>query len=179
MATEATVVLQPNLCFQSLRCFCWALKGCGGEGGIRTPDRLAPMSDFESGAFNRALPPLRAVNHFITDTYIARVDLKFDSISTSSVRLWDPRLVLGRRLMLRCKVVGARCLLDGSMTEISAIVRRSTSVTTVYWQGYAYCNGMWGESCLHIQPATHPVRGKALYCSMYKSCCLSGAGCWC
>jgi hypothetical protein len=31
----------------------------GGEGGIRTPDRLAPMSDFESGAFNRALPPLR------------------------------------------------------------------------------------------------------------------------
>src|SRR5437868_3198690 len=32
----------------------------GGEGGIRTPDRLTPMSDFESGAFNRALPPLRA-----------------------------------------------------------------------------------------------------------------------
>jgi hypothetical protein len=31
----------------------------GGEGGIRTPDRLTPMSDFESGAFNRALPPLR------------------------------------------------------------------------------------------------------------------------
>ncbi len=35
------------------------LGGYGGEGGIRTPDRLAPMSDFESGAFNRALPPLR------------------------------------------------------------------------------------------------------------------------
>ena len=35
------------------------LKKYGGEGGIRTPDRLAPMSDFESGAFNRALPPLR------------------------------------------------------------------------------------------------------------------------
>ena len=31
----------------------------GGEGGIRTPDGLATMSDFESGAFNRALPPLR------------------------------------------------------------------------------------------------------------------------
>jgi hypothetical protein len=31
----------------------------GGEGGIRTPDSLATMSDFESGAFNRALPPLR------------------------------------------------------------------------------------------------------------------------
>ena len=35
------------------------LKGLGGEGGIRTPDSLATMSDFESGAFNRALPPLR------------------------------------------------------------------------------------------------------------------------
>src|SRR4051812_42891391 len=34
--------------------------GNGGEGGIRTPDSLATMSDFESGAFNRALPPLRA-----------------------------------------------------------------------------------------------------------------------
>ena len=33
----------------------------GGEGGIRTPDSLATMSDFESGAFNRALPPLRSV----------------------------------------------------------------------------------------------------------------------
>ena len=31
----------------------------GGEGGIRTPDRVTPMPDFESGAFNRALPPLR------------------------------------------------------------------------------------------------------------------------
>lgn len=31
----------------------------GGEGGIRTPDSLTTMSDFESGAFNRALPPLR------------------------------------------------------------------------------------------------------------------------
>src|ERR1035437_4609949 len=31
----------------------------GGEGGIRTPGSLATTSDFESGAFNRALPPLR------------------------------------------------------------------------------------------------------------------------
>ena len=37
----------------------WILKIDGGEGGIRTPDSLATMSDFESGAFNRALPPLR------------------------------------------------------------------------------------------------------------------------
>jgi hypothetical protein len=33
----------------------------GGEGGIRTPDSLTTMPDFESGAFNRALPPLRFV----------------------------------------------------------------------------------------------------------------------
>jgi hypothetical protein len=38
------------------------LKGLGGEGGIRTPDSLATMSDFESGAFNRALPPLRVLS---------------------------------------------------------------------------------------------------------------------
>ena len=31
----------------------------GGEGGIRTPDTLTSMPDFESGAFNRALPALR------------------------------------------------------------------------------------------------------------------------
>ena len=35
----------------------------GGEGGIRTPDSLTTMPDFESGAFNRALPPLRFVNN--------------------------------------------------------------------------------------------------------------------
>ncbi len=34
----------------------------GGEGGIRTPDTRKGMPDFESGAFNRALPPLRSVN---------------------------------------------------------------------------------------------------------------------
>ena len=36
----------------------------GGEGGIRTPDSLTTMPDFESGAFNRALPPLRGQRHF-------------------------------------------------------------------------------------------------------------------
>ena len=45
------------------------LKVDGGEGGIRTPDSLATMSDFESGAFNRALPPLRDFNHTNTNTY--------------------------------------------------------------------------------------------------------------
>ena len=38
----------------------------GGEGGIRTPDSLATMSDFESGAFNRALPPLRFVTYLFS-----------------------------------------------------------------------------------------------------------------
>jgi hypothetical protein len=33
-------------------------KEYGGEGGIRTPDTRKGMPDFESGAFNRALPPL-------------------------------------------------------------------------------------------------------------------------
>jgi hypothetical protein len=42
------------------------LKDYGGEGGIRTPDRLTPMSDFESGAFNRALPPLRIVSLYLS-----------------------------------------------------------------------------------------------------------------
>ena len=41
-------------------CICLIQNGLiGGEGEIRTPDSLATMSDFESGAFNRALPPLR------------------------------------------------------------------------------------------------------------------------
>ncbi len=38
----------------------------GGEGGIRTPGTIAGTSDFESGALNRALPPLRfyCFHHF-------------------------------------------------------------------------------------------------------------------
>ena len=39
------------------------LRISGGEGGIRTPGTLASTSDFESGAFNRALPPLRDITH--------------------------------------------------------------------------------------------------------------------
>ena len=43
-----------------LVCISFNLRGFyGGEGGIRTPDSLSTMPDFESGAFNRALPPLR------------------------------------------------------------------------------------------------------------------------
>src|SRR5579859_6690889 len=32
----------------------WTIEGAGGEGGIRTPDRLAPMPHFECGAFNHS-----------------------------------------------------------------------------------------------------------------------------
>ncbi len=39
----------------------------GGEGGIRTPDTRKGMPDFESGAFNRALPPLRFVYNTLRD----------------------------------------------------------------------------------------------------------------
>ena len=35
------------------------LRPHGGEGGIRTPDTREGMHDFESCAFNQALPPLR------------------------------------------------------------------------------------------------------------------------
>ena len=38
-----------------------SLENNGGEGGIRTPGTRKGTSDFESGAFNRALPPLRLV----------------------------------------------------------------------------------------------------------------------
>ena len=36
----------------------------GGEGGIRTPDTLAGMHDFESCAFNQALPSLHASGEY-------------------------------------------------------------------------------------------------------------------
>jgi hypothetical protein len=47
----------------------------GGEGGIRTPDSLTTMPDFESGAFNRALPPLRIVYNYLEDALFRRLSL--------------------------------------------------------------------------------------------------------
>jgi hypothetical protein len=44
------------------------IEDTGGEGEIRTPDSLSTMPDFESGAFNRALPPLRFVYNDLLDT---------------------------------------------------------------------------------------------------------------
>ena len=48
-----------SLPLNDLREFIFQFPMDGGEGGIRTPDSLTTMPDFESGAFNRALPPLR------------------------------------------------------------------------------------------------------------------------
>ena len=64
--SEAHGNLMTQVCAGRFRSACWvACLYCeevnGGEGGIRTPDTLTSMPDFESGAFNRALPPLRRV----------------------------------------------------------------------------------------------------------------------
>jgi hypothetical protein len=39
---------------QGVRCFLEVFEWGGGEGGIRTPDRLAPMPHFECGAFDHS-----------------------------------------------------------------------------------------------------------------------------
>jgi hypothetical protein len=44
---------RPSGIFKKGRCFGLFSRG-GGEGGIRTPDRLAPMPHFECGAFNHS-----------------------------------------------------------------------------------------------------------------------------
>ena len=43
----------------------------GGEGGIRTPGRFDPTSDFKSGALNQALPPLRIEEQNNNDVSVA------------------------------------------------------------------------------------------------------------
>src|SRR5260370_31867686 len=56
--------------FRSFSVVLWGRsESTGGAGGLRTPDRLTPMSDFESGAFNRALAPLRIVSHSLQMAY--------------------------------------------------------------------------------------------------------------
>src|SRR5271165_6976591 len=61
----------------------------GGEGGIRTPDSLATMSDFESGAFNRALPPLRLLSRCESDD-CKRVS-RFLHHTRNLLSLWGPK----------------------------------------------------------------------------------------
>ena len=51
-----------------------AVWNAGGEGEIRTPDSLSTMPDFESGAFNRALPPLRW-GELLRCCFVARVSM--------------------------------------------------------------------------------------------------------
>ena len=76
------------------------IRNSGGEGGIRTPDTLTSMPDFESGAFNRALPPLRFVlpvtsapaDHFAPAFCILRVA----AATTDQVRCVSSRMIYAR-----------------------------------------------------------------------------------
>ena len=51
---------RPSRCHQRLERLIGATDCNGGEGGIRTPDGLAPMPHFECGAFNRSATSPRA-----------------------------------------------------------------------------------------------------------------------
>jgi hypothetical protein len=84
----------------------------GGEGGIRTPDSLATMPDFESGAFNRALPPLRRK----TVPFLAhcgarrpaltlRDGLRFRSAALPGLAVLEPRF----RQSSQCKFTLSQC----------------------------------------------------------------------
>ncbi len=60
----------------------------GGEGGIRTPGRDEPTSDFKSGALNRALPPLRSGANINGLFWACKGDsLIFSSIAKTLVNL--------------------------------------------------------------------------------------------
>jgi hypothetical protein len=97
------------------------LKVYGGEGGIRTPDRVTPMPDFESGAFNRALPPLRFIYY-----------------DTSRGKRWGPAAGDPWR---EAAATAMRCLISRSGTTTSskttAAMRLrilSLTVSTPRWQ---------------------------------------------
>lgn len=49
-STDEPVALEGPLFYRGFR----TSRSDGGEGGIRTPDRLAPMPHFECGAFNHS-----------------------------------------------------------------------------------------------------------------------------
>jgi hypothetical protein len=66
------------------RHFWRAIKLNGGEGGIRTPDSLATMADFESAAFNRALPPLQPQDPFYLTNKRSRNDAPLERSSPKS-----------------------------------------------------------------------------------------------
>jgi hypothetical protein len=111
----------------------------GGEGGIRTPGTLASTSDFESGAFNRALPPLRGWNLY-------RLGLPARAAHLSATR-WNGG---SRNNPASTSIPAAR---------ESAGSRRKTSLTPVYrerWAGgNSQCNstsrrapGLSGNSIL-------------------------------
>ena len=100
----------------------------GGEGGIRTPDSLATMSDFESGAFNRALPPLRflfcctyAVVMVPTNCLVVLLEI-FSSRRFSH----NPPAINRRGLVFWSEMRVPHDHLDVPCPSSSATVRRST-----------------------------------------------------
>jgi hypothetical protein len=56
------IVLRSKDVQAKIRLSCGSSEGYGGEGGIRTPDTRKGMPDFESGAIDRTLPPLRILS---------------------------------------------------------------------------------------------------------------------
>ena len=78
----------------------------GGERGIRTPDTRKGMADFESAAFNRALPSLRTRQIVDSLSLIANGQLRQcqpsrDAESARTVIPCDRRIPWRRRYTLR------------------------------------------------------------------------------
>src|SRR6266702_3010766 len=86
------------------------------------------MSDFESGAFNRALPTLRNVYNNLRDAlgsdFVLGVRFGVPSISSRH------QPIDGRRLMLRSEMAVTHHHLKRPMPSSSATVRRSTPAIT-------------------------------------------------
>ena len=81
-----------------LKCACCRFGMYGGEGGIRTPDTLASMPDFESGAFNRALPPLRCIYNMLPDLRCTLEDHRLEKGVQRSSAPQQPRLQNSQRV---------------------------------------------------------------------------------
>ena len=96
------------------------------------------MSDFESGAFNRALPTLRNVYNNLRDAlgsdFVLGVRFGVPSISSRH------QPIDGRRLMLRSEMAVTHHHLKRPMPSSSATVRRSTPASPVYLRTCVGCN---------------------------------------
>jgi hypothetical protein len=134
--------------------------GYGGEGGIRTPDTLTGMPDFESGAFNRALPPLRIAKLIILLTLQHRSVLQ---VSGESRRcpIWCPFRFCGSPGAPWPKP-GARERDGSSALPFGASCARAglrrcanpPRPSRVYWQKYGGCNA---RCTLRSRPLLWPL----------------------